>query len=111
MVSWGVAVRRREGSAVMGGDRLAFGSLDWAATDYGIGDGWIISLRLFRIVVLISGGGTTLRNLNEKIAWPTAGGDRVGHLEQPDGAGTQLATETGMQCAVVERKVSPIKSV
>jgi formyltetrahydrofolate-dependent phosphoribosylglycinamide formyltransferase len=61
--------------------------------------------RPFRIAVLISGGGTTLRNLIEKIA--------AGRLpveialvvsSSPTAGGLQFAAEAGIPSAVIERK-------
>jgi phosphoribosylglycinamide formyltransferase 1 len=61
--------------------------------------------RPFRIAVLISGGGTTLRNLIEKI--------RAGQLpveiglvvsSSPTAGGLQFAADSGIPSAVIERK-------
>ncbi len=63
------------------------------------------SLSPFRIAVLISGGGTTLKNLIEKI--------RAGRLHvqialvvssSPDAQGLQFARDAGIPTAIVERK-------
>jgi formyltetrahydrofolate-dependent phosphoribosylglycinamide formyltransferase len=64
-----------------------------------------IPSHLFRIVVLISGGGTTLRNLIEKI---TAGSLRVAIplviASTPEAGGLRFAAEAGIAAAVIERK-------
>jgi phosphoribosylglycinamide formyltransferase 1 len=65
----------------------------------------MVLLRPFRIAVLISGGGTTLRNLIEKIA--------AGRLpveialvvsSSPSARGLQFAADAGIPAAVIERK-------
>lgn len=58
-----------------------------------------------RLVVLISGGGTTLRNLLEKIDAGTLAADV--HLvvsSSPSAAGLRFATERSIPTAVIERK-------
>src|SRR5271157_1083511 len=65
----------------------------------------MVSSRPFRIAVLISGGGTTLRNLIEKIA--------AGHLpveialvvsSSAAAGGLRFAQQAGIPSAVIERK-------
>jgi phosphoribosylglycinamide formyltransferase 1 len=62
----------------------------------------------FRIAVLISGGGTTLRNLIEKIG---AGRLRVEIAlviaSTPDAGGLRFAHEAGIPAAVIERRSFP----
>ena len=57
----------------------------------------------FRIAVLISGGGTTLRNLIEKIrAGRLRRRNRAGHFQQRRGGRLHYATEAGIPAAVIE---------
>jgi phosphoribosylglycinamide formyltransferase 1 len=65
----------------------------------------IMSIRAFRIAVLISGGGTTLRNLIEKIAAGTLPVEiAVVVSSSPTAGGLEFATEAKIPTAVVERK-------
>jgi phosphoribosylglycinamide formyltransferase 1 len=63
------------------------------------------SSRPFRIAVLISGGGTTLRNLIEKIATGRLPVEIALVVSSSPGAkGLQFAAEAGIPAAVIERK-------
>ena len=65
----------------------------------------MVSFRPFRIAVLISGGGTTLRNLIEK----TGAGQLPVEIalvvsSSPDARGLEFARAAGVPSVVIERK-------
>ena len=83
---------------INGTEELGFSSIH-------LKDDWMDSLSVFRIAVLISGGGTTLRNLIEKI--------EAGRLpveialvvsSTPNARGLQIAADAELPGATIQRK-------
>ncbi|MCE5268239.1 MAG: phosphoribosylglycinamide formyltransferase, partial [Planctomycetaceae bacterium] len=65
----------------------------------------MVSTRPFRIAVLISGGGTTLRNLIEKIAAGRLPVEiRLVVSSSPTAGGLRFAADAGIPSTVIERK-------